>query len=156
MNPYRYRVALRATHPSADLAPLFEAIGLQPSRAWRAGEPRRGPAGAPLDGVYRDSYATAELAGPGAGDAAARSWADEPFEAFLRRQLDRLAPHQPAFQSLVRDGGRCELAIGLSGEHPINFDLSAWLCEATARLRLSLAFDIHPGADDRAREISSR
>lgn len=138
MNPYRYRVALRATHPSADLGPLFAAIGLRSTRRWTAGEPRAG-----TSGVHVDSYATAPLV-----PAASRSWAEEPFEGFLRRQLDRLAPHQPAFQSLVRDGGRCELAIGLSGDCPINFDLSAWLCEATARLRLSLAFDIHPGADD--------
>ncbi|KAB8186997.1 hypothetical protein [Marilutibacter maris] len=147
MNPYRYRVALRATHPSADLVPLFEEIGLRPTRAWSAGEPRRGPGGGPLEGVHRDSYATAELSDIGAGEGG-RSWADAPFEAFLRQQLDRLAPHQPAFQSLVRDGGRCELAIGLSGDRPISFDLSAWLCEATARLRLSLAFDIHPNGDD--------
>ncbi|MCF7223536.1 hypothetical protein [Marilutibacter chinensis] len=155
MNPYRYRVALRATHPSADLAPLFEEIGLRPSRAWRAGEPRRTEAGNRLEGVHRDSYATAELAGPAADDVA-RRWTDEPFEAFLRRQLDRLAPHQPAFQSLVRDGGRCELAIGLSSAHPISFDLSAWLCEATARLRLSLAFDIQPDAGERPRETLGR
>ncbi|QDH71559.1 hypothetical protein [Marilutibacter alkalisoli] len=143
MNPYRYQVALRATHPSDDLKPLFEAIGLRPTRAWRAGEPRRTPAGHRLEGAYPDSYASASLL----DQAAPRGWTEEPLEAFLRRQLDRLAPHQPAFQALASQGGRCELFIGLFADNSFGFDLGNWLCEATARLRLSLAFDIHPGAD---------
>ena len=81
-------------------------------------------------------------------EGAVRGWADEPFEAFLRRQFDRLAPHQPALQALVGEGGRCELAVGLSARENFGFELSTWLCEAAARLRLSLAFDIHPDAGD--------
>ncbi len=146
MNPYRYRVALRATHPHADLVPLFEAIGLRPSRQWVAGAPRRAAADGTVSGHHRDSYATAPLSGDAAADGGARAWADEPFEAFMRRQLDRLAPHQPALQALAGEGGRCELAIGLSAGESFGFELSTWLCEAAARLRLSLAFDIHPDA----------
>ncbi|GAB3338771.1 hypothetical protein GCM10027359_15340 [Marilutibacter aestuarii] len=144
MNPYRYRVALRATHPHADLAPLFEVMGLRPSRHWTAGDARRAADGAALPGRHGDSYATAPLTDDGLAAGGARAWAEEPFEAFMRRQLDRLAPHQPALQALAGEGGRCELAVGLSAGESFGFELGTWLCEAAARLRLSLAFDIHP------------
>ncbi|MBB1088757.1 hypothetical protein H4F99_09665 [Lysobacter sp. SG-8] len=138
MTERRYRVALRATHPRADLAPLFNRLGLHPSRHWRAGEPRaRG-------GVHGDSYATAPLDTAGTAGREAVDLAQQ-----LRLELDRLAPHQPLLQALVAEGGRCELAISLPADPGYGFDLGPWLCEAVARLRLSLSFDIQPAPSGR-------
>jgi hypothetical protein len=140
MNPYRYRVALQATHPSADLAPLFEALRLVPTRLWTAGTPRQGADGAPLGGTHRDSYATAPLT---PGDAS-RAWAEEPFECFMHRTLDALSHHRPALEALSTDGGRCGLSIDLHGEDPFVFELDAPIHTRMAALKLSLTFDIRP------------
>ena len=87
MNPYRYRVALRAIHPRDDLRPLFDQLGLSPERTWRAGERRTSPAGIPLDGVYRESYAYTNLT------HGSRNWSDEDLQDYLRGIQQRLAMH---------------------------------------------------------------
>ncbi|RPE79929.1 hypothetical protein [Vulcaniibacterium tengchongense] len=141
MNPYRYRAALRATHPHADLAPLFDALQLRPTRLWTAGQPRPGAGGG--EARYRDSYAAAALTG---GEA--RAWSVEPLEDFLQRTLARLEPHRPAFERLAAGGGRGELALELSGGARFGFAVSAAVCEALTRLKLSFAIDVYPGPDD--------
>lgn len=141
MNPYRYRVSLRAMHPRDDLRPLFDQLGLMPERTWRAGEPRVTPRGTPLDGVYRESYAYTNLTqGP-------RNWSDEDLQDYLRGVQQRLAMHRDTLQTFFIRGGRCGLFVGLSGEHPFGFELDPMLGAGLADLKLTLGFDIHPGPD---------
>lgn len=138
MNPYRYRVSLRATHPTADLAPLFDQLGLVPARAWRAGQPRQSPRG--TEGVYADSYGYAELT-PGEQP---RDWGREDIEAFLAGIHQRLSTHRDRLHAFAAQGGRCGLFIGLFGEQDFGFELSPELSAGLAGLKLTLGFDIHP------------
>ncbi|MFC3550718.1 hypothetical protein ACFOLC_06765 [Lysobacter cavernae] len=144
MNPYRYRVSLRATHPSADLAPLFDALGLTPKRSWRAGQPRPTPHGNALAGVYRDSYGYAELT----PDEQARDWSREHVEDFLDGVQQRLSMHRDRFHAFTAQGGRCGLFIGLFSEQNFGFEISPDLSAAMAALKLTLGFDIYPDPDD--------
>lgn len=140
MNPYSYRVSLRATHPSADLAPLFEQLGLTARRSWRAGQAK------PLDGgqgVYRDSYGYAELT----PDGQPREWSREQIEDFLRAVHQRLSIHRDCLHAFAAQGGRCGLFVGLFGEQAFGFELQPELSAGLAELKLTLGFDFHPGDD---------
>lgn len=141
MNPYRYSVSLRATHPRDDLRPLFDQLGLTPARAWRAGEPRRTPGGGALDGQYRESYAYTNLT------SGSRNWSDEDLQDYLRGVQLRLAMHRETLQNFFVRGGRCGLTIGLSGENSFGFELDPSLGAGLADLKLTLGFDIHPDPD---------
>ncbi|GAA5068020.1 hypothetical protein [Lysobacter panacisoli] len=141
MNPYRYRVTLRAIHPRDDIRPLFDQLGLTPERAWRAGEPRRTPKGTPLDGQYRESYAYTNLT------SGSRNWSDEDLQDYLRGVQQRLAMHRETLQTFFVRGGRCGLVIGLSGESNFGFELDPSLSAGLADLKLTLGFDINPGPD---------
>lgn len=141
MNPYRYRVSLRAMHPRDDLRPLFDQLGLVPARAWRAGEARTTPKGSPLEGVRPESYAYTNLT------ADSRDWTDEGLESFLRSVHQRLEMHRDVLRTFFVRGGRCGLFIGLSGENAFGFELDPSLGAGLADLKLTLGFDIYPGPD---------
>ena len=141
MNPYRYRVSLRAMHPRDDLRPLFDQLGLSPERTWRAGDRRASPAGIPLDGVYRESYAYTNLT------PESRNWSDEDLQDYLRGIQQRLAMHRDILQTFYIRGGRCGLFIGLFGEDNFGFEVDPSLGAGLADLKLTLGFDIYPGPD---------
>ncbi|HEY5849230.1 MAG TPA: hypothetical protein VIT62_00465 [Lysobacter sp.] len=140
MNPYRYRVALRATHPSADLMPLFDELGLAPKRAWRAGQAKP-PGGG--QGLYRDSYGYAELT----PDGQPREWSREQIEDFLGAVHLRLSMHRDCLHAFAAQGGRCGLFVGLFGEEAYGFELRPELSAGLGELKLTLGFDIHPDND---------
>ncbi|HEY0504396.1 MAG TPA: hypothetical protein VGD42_13000 [Lysobacter sp.] len=141
MNPYRYRVSLRAVHPRDDLRPLFDQLGLVPERAWRAGEPRSTPKGTLLGGVRPESYAYTNLT------SGSRNWSDEDLQDYLRSVQQRLAMHREALHTFFVRGGRCGLTIGLFGESNFGFELDPSLGAGLADLKLTLGFDIYPGPD---------
>ena len=59
-----FRSSLRIWHPMADPGGITEATGLEPRRAWKAGEPRQTPAGEPLQRTYsRTGWTVGVLAG---------------------------------------------------------------------------------------------
>jgi hypothetical protein len=62
---------LRIWHPAMDPAEITAALGLQPGRTMRAGERRMTPTGQLLDGLYAESY-----------------WSADPHRAFLARVRD--------------------------------------------------------------------
>lgn len=140
MNPYSYRVSLRATHPSADLGPLFDQLGLRPKHAWRAGQAKPSDVGR---GVYRDSYGYAELT----PDGPAREWGREQIEDFLGAIQLRLSMHRDTLQAFAAQGGHCGLFVGLFGEEAYGFELRPELSAGLAELKLTLGFDVHPDND---------
>jgi hypothetical protein len=141
MNPYRYSVCLRAMHPRDDLRPLFDQLGLNPERVWRAGEPRSTPRGEPLAGVRQESYAYTNLT------SESRNWSDEDLSDYLRGLQQRLAMHRDALHTFYIRGGRCGLSIGLSGESFFGFELDPSLSAGLADLKLTLGFEFHAEPD---------
>src|ERR1041384_2896865 len=56
MSQYEFTMSLRIRHPRVDPMEVTRALGIAPQHTWRAGDPRRDPTGAVLDGSYRASY----------------------------------------------------------------------------------------------------
>ncbi len=140
MSPYRYRICFRAHHPSADVAPLFDQLGWEPDHLWVAGQSRQTALGAPLAGVYPDSYGSVHLT----PEREPREWSQESLEQFLDALQRRLAAHRIVMREFNARGGRCGLSIGMSGQDTFGFELSPQLHRALAELELSLGFDIQP------------
>ena len=59
---YHFRISLRVRHPYIAPEEITEALGIDPKRSWKAGEPRSTPKGTALAGSNRDTYWTAEVA----------------------------------------------------------------------------------------------
>src|SRR5436190_21975350 len=55
VQPAPLSMRLLLIHPNADPSDITREIGLAPLRAWRCGETRFTPRGAPLEGVWRDT-----------------------------------------------------------------------------------------------------
>jgi hypothetical protein len=49
-------MSLRIRHPHVEPAEVTRVLGIEPQHTWRAGDPRRDPAGTALEGSYRESY----------------------------------------------------------------------------------------------------
>src|SRR5262245_47217569 len=103
MNSYQYDISLRVRHPSLDPAEITSALGLNPSRSWRAGEARTTPKGNPLEGRYSDSYWVVKL---GEG-----RWPDRTLAAIINELLGQLASHQGFFHGISVEGGTVEFFI---------------------------------------------
>ena len=137
---YSFSISLRVSHPKMDLAILTTELRRKPSNSWRAGEPRRTPAGKPLDGVRRDNYWTARLVQKRYASSRRSS-----LEAALATVVGRMHAHRALFRRIQRSGGVTELFIGLFGEGGFNYgsDWSAELVSDMAKLGLSVSLDIY-------------
>ena len=104
--PSRYEVtgiSLRLRHSERrDLGALLKGWGYEVGRAWRAGDPRMTPKGAPLGGSWPESYAYARLRLPISGT----------LSAGLSAILDDLGPVKLDLQTFAQGGGRAELFVG--------------------------------------------
>jgi hypothetical protein len=121
-------------HPSADPADISRKIGLEPSRAWRFGEPRFTPKGTRLDGVWRDtrwSHAF-EL------DRAAT------LETAIASALEKLGASRRFLASLRETGGTAELIISLDGDAYQGALVGNELLRALADLGVSLGIEMYP------------
>jgi Domain of unknown function (DUF4279) len=136
MNSYQYDISLRVRHPSLDPAEITSALGLNPSRSWRAGEVRTTPKGNPLEARYSNSYWVVQLGKGG--------WPDKTLAAVVNELLDQLAPHQGLFQRIRAEGGTVEFFVGwlFEGNSGDVFD-----CDLLARmadLKIDLSLDVYP------------
>jgi len=139
--PYSYSVSLRISHPRMDPGALTKSLRLKPSNSWKAGEPRRTPAGEPLKGMNRESFWTARLVQKRYATTPRRS-----LEASLAAEIKRLQKHRTLFRRIQQSGGRTELFVGIFGENGFNFggELDADLLGGFTKLGLSLGLDIYP------------
>lgn len=138
MAGYSYCISLRLEHPSRDPVEFTAALGTEPSRTWRAGEPRTTPKGAPLEGLRRESFWTATLA--------EGAWPPEELGIALSRVIDVLEEKASFFVDLNRSGGRAEFFIGWFIDEGNSGDaLKHDLLGRLACLGVDLSFDIYPG-----------
>jgi hypothetical protein len=61
MTDYKYKISLKLWHPLMHPADITAILGIEPDITFVAGEQRKTPTGAPLEGVYRESYWFANL-----------------------------------------------------------------------------------------------
>jgi hypothetical protein len=136
MSSYQYVISLRVEHPSADPADITSALGLTPSRYWRAGEPRSSPKGRPLKGRYQESFWTATLA--------EGRWPEKDLPAAISDVLDQLEGRRDFFHQVRSEGGRAEFFVGwfFDGQSGDVFG-----CELLGRmeaLKIDLSFALYP------------
>jgi len=112
---------------------ITQEIGLEPTKTWRAGSPRKTPAGRLLQGCYLDS-----------------AWIQQyDFEGryFFDGALHVLSEIQPKFEfltSLLNSGGCIELQIQLSGTKNIGDVLNHESLSKFSELGVSLSLEVFP------------
>jgi len=132
---YHFRISLRVRHPYIAPEEITEALGIDPKRSWKAGEPRSTPKGTALAGSNRDTYWTAEVA--------ADRWPLH-LSTAVHDTLGKLVAHRSFLHRIRAEGGTAELFIGWFFENQSGDVLSHECLALAGDLRIDLSFDIYP------------
>jgi hypothetical protein len=138
MSEYEFTVSLRLRHPAVHPSRITQALGIEPQHTWKAGDPRRDPAGGALEGVYRESYWMARLM-----DEPQLSSARLSVESVLLRILTHLRRSQDFLEQLHAEGGVAELQISLYARGDFRLAMSEESLGLLGRLGLAIALDVH-------------
>lgn len=139
MNDYEFTISLCIRHPTIDPTSITQSLGIEPQHTWRAGEARRGDAGEETEGVYHQSYWTGRaMQEPQVSSEKAT------VESLLLKTLNQLRRSHDFLQELSTDGGSAELTVSLFARGVFRLELSPETSALLGRLRLTIAFDIHP------------
>jgi Domain of unknown function (DUF4279) len=139
MSEYEFTLSLRLRHPAIDPSRITQTLGIEPQHTWKAGDPRRDPAGAALEGVYRESYWMGRLM-----DEPQLSSARLSVESVLLERLATLRRSQDFLEQLHAEGGVAELHISLYAREDFRLELSEQSLGLLGRLGLAVALDVHP------------
>jgi hypothetical protein len=144
MGASRYSVSFRVQHPSMDPQDITTALGWEPRRAWKAGEPRTTPKGKTLTGTNLNTYWYTVLS---RGDAPPFKLAVE-----LDRLLDELAARREFLHRVRAEGGSSEFFIGWFLQSQAGETFQHSTLAKMADLHIDLALDTYapdpPGADE--------
>jgi hypothetical protein len=139
MSDYEFTISLCVRHPAIDPSVITQSLGIEPQHTWKAGDARVGDAGEPLEGVYHQSYWTGRLM-----DKPQLSSERATVESVLLQTLSQLSRSHDFLQQLSTDGGTAELVVSMFTRGVFRLDLSPESSALLGRLRLTIAFDIHP------------
>jgi len=139
MSEYEFTVSLRVRHPAIDPCQITQTLGIEPQHTWKAGEPRRDPAGGTLAGVYRESYWMGRLM-----EEPQLSSTRLSVESVLLQTLAHLRRSHDFLEQLHAGGGVAELHVSLYAREDFRLDLSAQALGLLGRLGLAVALDVHP------------
>jgi len=114
-------------------------LGIEPQHTWKAGDPRRDPAGGALEGVYRESYWMGRLM-----DEPQLSSARLSVESVLLQTLSHLRRSHDFLEQQHAEGGVAELQISLYAREDFRLELSAQSLALLGRLGLTVALEVHP------------
>ena len=139
MSEYEFTVSLRVRHPAIEPSKITQTLGIEPQHTWKAGDPRRAPAGGALEGAYRESYWMGRLM-------------DEPqlssgllsVESVLLQTLAHLRRSHAFLEQLHADGGVAELHVSLYAREAFRLELSDETLGLLGRLGLAIALEVHP------------
>jgi hypothetical protein len=139
MEPYRYCVAFRISHPNIDPSEITSQLGIEPSSAWKVGDPIVGKNGEFKEGVRNESF-----------------WRYQPHKEFRLHSSDQyledylekisteqLKRHKEYFSELVKSGGEINFFIGLFSEYSIGTNFTASLLKQLGELYIDLQLDIY-------------
>jgi hypothetical protein len=139
MSEYEFTISLRLRHPAIDPSKITRTLSIEPQHTWKAGDPRRDPAGGALEGVHRESYWMGRLMEEPQLSSTRLSVESELLQilAHLRRSYDFL-------EQLHAEGGVAELHVSLYAREDFRLELSAHSLGLLGRLGLAVALDVHP------------
>jgi Domain of unknown function (DUF4279) len=135
---YEFTISLRLRHPGIDPARITDTLAIQPQHSWNVGDPRRDPAGAALEGVYRESFWVAQLT-----EQPQLATAGVSVESVLLQTLGQLRRSQSFLAQLHAEGGVAELHVSLFARTDFRLDLSAQSLALLGNLGLAVALDVH-------------
>lgn len=139
MSEYEFTISLRLRHPAIDPSRITQALGIEPQHTWKAGDPRRDPAGGALAGAYRESYWMGGLM-----DGPQLSSTRLSVESVLLQTLAHLRRSHDFLEQLHAEGGVAELHVSLYAREDFRLELSAQTLGLLGRLGLAVALDVHP------------
>ena len=139
MSEYEFTVSLRLRHPGIEPSKITQMLGIEPQHTWKAGDPRRDPAGGALEGAYRESYWMGRLM-----DEPQLSSARVSVESVLMQNLAHLRRSQAFLEQLHAEGGVAELHVSLYAREPFRVELSDEALGLLGRLGLAVALEVHP------------
>ena len=139
MSEYEFTISLRLRHPAIDPSRITQTLGIEPQHTWKAGDPRRDPAGGALEGVYRESYWMGRLM-----DEPQLSSTRLSVESVLLQTLSHLRRSHDFLQQQHAEGGIAELQISLYAREDFRLELSAQSLALLGRLGLTVALEVHP------------
>jgi Domain of unknown function (DUF4279) len=139
MSEYEFTISLRLRHPAIDPSRITQMLGIEPQHTWKAGDPRRDPAGGALEGVYRESYWMGRLM-----DEPQLSSARLSVESVLLQTLSHLRRSHDFLEQQHAEGGVAELQISLYAREDFRLELSAQSLALLGRLGLTVALEVHP------------
>ena len=131
---YHFSISLRFFHPHIAPEEITAALGLQPQRSWKAGEPRTTPKGTPLTGFNRQTCWGA--------DVSSGRWPTHINEA-IHDVLKSLARHRSFLHRFRAEGGRVELFIGWFFENQSGDVLTHQCLALAGDLQIDLSFDVY-------------
>jgi hypothetical protein len=134
VNPYRFKLSLRAWHPRLTAAKVCQLIDLRPVISRSVGERRATPKGGLLQGVNSSTYCTFELA----------KGSDSRLPLALRDSNARLISRTRQIRGFLKSGGTLEYFIGIFTEGNSGLVLEPELIKQVGSLNIRLAFDIYP------------
>jgi hypothetical protein len=139
MSDYEFTMSLRIRHPTVDPAEITRHLGIEPQHVWRAGEPRRDPAGSEVGGTYRESYwmgrlmASPQLASDHVG-----------VESEILRTLAQLRRSFGFLETLKLEGGVAELHVSIFAREEFRLELVPESLALLGRLGLTVALEVKP------------
>jgi Domain of unknown function (DUF4279) len=139
MSEYEFTMSLRLRHPAIDPSRITQTLGIEPQHTWKAGDPRRDPAGGALGGVHRESYWMGRLM-----EEPQLSSTGLSVESVLLQTLAHLRRSYDFLEQLHAEGGVAELHISLYAREDFQLELSAQSLGLLGRLGLTVALDVHP------------
>jgi hypothetical protein len=143
MQQYSYSIAVRIWHPSIKPEEITRAFNIQPKYFSEAGQPRKTPKGKLLEGVYRESYWSADPFSHGA-----YSSADDLVEDVLTEVLQVLESHKIFIQKLRGESARVLLQVSSFSRRNYAFQFSPELLGRCAALGICLVHDVYPYAQN--------
>ncbi len=134
----RFRIGMRVTHPTLDLAPVLAPLGIIPMHSKVAGAARVGVKGQSLPGTYRFSF----------WNWSRQIKGDRDFAAAALRLAETLAPHRELFQTLKGSGGSVAISLALIGSNNIDATLFVRDMARLADLGIDLDIEVFPHMSD--------
>jgi hypothetical protein len=143
MQRYSYTIDVRIWHPSIKPDEITLILGIKPRNSSEAGKPRKTPKGTLLEGVYRESYWSADIFNRGE-----YSSTDGLIEDSLIEIIETLEPHKDFIQKLRSEGARILVQISSFSGRNYAFELPPDLLGRCATLGVSIANDVYPYAQN--------
>ncbi|WP_312236802.1 hypothetical protein [Stenotrophomonas sp.] len=134
MSEILLNISLRVWHPTLAHDSISERIGLPERFAHTAGAARTSPSGAPLDGVYEDTYVSMPMIRKKTVELG-----DE-----IESCYSRIEVHADFIRSIVEAGGKVEFYVSAFLKELGGFELNSLLLKRLASAGIGFAIELYP------------